>query len=172
MVAQKTISVGDNVSFTLGTTPVQGVVVDDRGPIGANSVRIFRVLIPNDPYDEDVIEMPEDDLSLANNSVVAISDDKIVDYLEHGGLVQILKSNMSGGRNQPCVWLRPDSLGNVVHTFVATRGTVGGAIVPFLALNDNRIFTPKMKEVLTFLSTFGLSKRDAERVAETIGTAS
>lgn len=171
MVALKTISVGDNVSFTLGTTPVQGVVVDDRGPIGANSVRIFRVLIANDPYDEDVIEMPEDDLSLANNSVEAISGDKIVDYLEHGGLVQILKSNMSGGRNQPCVWLRPDSLGNVVHTFVAARGTVGGAIVPFLALNDNRIFTPKMTEVLAFLSTFGLSKREAEHVAETIGTA-
>ena len=171
MVAQETISVGDNVCFTFGTTPIRGVVVDDRGPIGANSVRIFRVRIPNDPYDEDVIEMPEDELALANRSVGSLSGNSIVDYLEHGGLVQILKANMSGGKNQPAVWLGRDSLGNVVHTFVADRGSVGGATVPFFALHDNRVFTPKLKEILTFLSTFGLSKRVAKQVVETVGTA-
>lgn len=171
MVAQKIISVGDNVCFTLGTTPIQGVVIDDRGPIGANSVRIFRVRIPHDPYDDDIIEMPEDELALAMKNVESIPGASIVGYLEHGGLVQILKSNMSGGKNQPCVWLRRDSLGNVVHTFIAERGSVGGAAIPFFALHDNRIFTPKLKEVLTFLSTFGLSKGDAKRVADAIGTA-
>ncbi len=171
MVAQETISVGDNVCFTLGTTPIRGVVVDDRGPIGANSVRIFRVRIPNDPYDEDVIEMPEDELALAIKDVESISESSIVNYLEHGGLVQILKANMSGGKNQPSVWLGRDSLGNVVHTFIAERGRVGGATIPFFALHDNRIFAPKLKEVLAFLSTFGLSKRDAKQVVETVGTA-
>lgn len=171
MVAQETISVGDSVSFTLGTTPIYGVVVDDRGPIGANSVRIFRVRIPNDPYDDDIFEMPEDELALAKTIVESIPGTSIVDYLEHGGLIQILKSNMSGGKNQPCVWLRRDSLGNVVHTFIAERGNVGGAAVPFFALQDNRIFAAKQKEVLTFLSTFGLSKGDAKRVADAIGTA-
>ena len=171
MVAQTTISVGDNVCFTLGTTPIEGVVIDDRGPLGANNVRIYRVRIPNDPYDEDVIEMPADELALANTSVKAIPVDRIVDYLENGGLLQILKSNMSGGKNPPRVWLVRDSLGNVVHTFSAERGGVGGATVPFLALHDNRVFLEKVNETLTFLSTFGLSGRDAQNVIETIGTA-
>ncbi|NQT39840.1 MAG: hypothetical protein HQ581_20265 [Planctomycetes bacterium] len=171
MVAQKTISVGDNVSFTLGTTPIHGVVIDDRGPIGANSVHIFRVRIPNDPYDDDIFEMPEDELALAKKSDESIPVASIVDYLEHGGLVQILKSNMSGGKSQPRVWLGCDSLGNVVHTFIAERGSVGGSAVPFFVLHDNRILAAKLKEVMTFLSTFGLSKGDAQRVANAIGTA-
>jgi len=171
LVAQLTISVGDNVRFTLGTTPVHGVVIDDRGPIGANRVRIFRVCVPNDPYDEDVIEMPEDELALENQSMESIPNGDIVNYLGHGGLVQILKANMSGGKNQPRVWLRRDSLGNVVHTFIAERGSVGGATIPFFALYDNRVFTPKLAEVLTFLSTFGLSARDAKQVATAVGSA-
>lgn len=171
MVAQQTISVGDNVRFTLGTTPVHGVVIDDRGPIGANRVRIFRIRVPNDPYDEDVIEMPEDELALEDKSIESISDSDIVNYLGHGGLVQILKANMSGGKNQSRVWLGRDSLGNVVHTFIAERGSVGGATVPFFALHDNRVFTPKLDEVMTFLSTFGLSERDVKQVVTAVGTA-
>jgi len=163
--------VGDRVSFTFGTTPIQGIVVNDRGPIGVNRVRIFQVRIPNDPYDEDVIEMPEDELALAEQGIQSISSDDIVRYLENGGLVQVLKSNMSGGRNQPRVWLGRDSLGNVVHTFVAERGEVGGATVPFFALQDNRISRPNLPEVLAFLSTFGLSKRDAQQVVDAVGIA-
>ncbi len=157
--------------FTLGTTPVHGVVIDDRGPIGANRVRIFRVRVPNDPYDEDVIEMPEDELALEHKRVESISDGDIVNYLGHGGLVQILKANMSGGKNQPRVWLGRDSLGNVVHTFIAERGSVGGATIPCSALHDNRVFTPRLDEVLSFLLTFGLSECDAKQVATAIGTA-
>lgn len=159
------------MSFTLGTTPIQGVVIDDRGPIGANRVRIFRVRVPNDPYDEDVIEMPEDELALENRSIESIPNPDVVNYLEHGGLVQILKANMSGGKNQPRVWLGRDSLGNVVHTFIAERGSVGGATIPFFALHDNRLFTPKLNEVLAFLSTFGLTAGDAKQVARAVGTA-
>jgi hypothetical protein len=159
------------VCFTLGTTPVHGVVIDDRGPIGANRVRIFRVRVPNDPYDEDVIEMPEDELALEKKSIESIPNDDVVNYLEHGGLIQILKANRSGGKNQPRVWLGRDSLGNVVHTFIAERGSVGGETIPFLALHDNRVFTPKRDEVLTFLSTFGLSKHDAKQVVKAVGTA-
>ncbi len=171
MVVQNTISVGDNVCFTLGTTPIQGVVIDDRGPIGANRVRIFRVRIPNDPYDDEIFEMPEDELALADTSVEPIPHEKIVSYLENGGLVQILRSNMTGGKNQPRVWLSRDSLGNAIHTFIADRGRVGGATIPFSALRENRIFKPNLNDVLTFLSTFGLSQSDAEHVARTVGTS-
>ena len=171
MVARNSISVGDHVRFTLGTTPIEGVVIDDRGPIGANRIRIFSVRIPNDPYDEDVIEMPEDELALASNSIGSIPKESIVRYLEDGGLIQILQSNKSGGTAHARVWLGRDSLGNVVHTFIAERGIVGGAAVPFFAIHDNRIFTSKLDEVLSFLSTFGLSTQDAKQVVEEVGTA-
>lgn len=161
---------GDTVWFTLGTTPIHGVVIDDRGPIGANRVRIFRIRVPNDPYDEDVFEMPEDELVLEDKSIESIPVADIVSYLKHGGLLQILKANMSGGRNQPRLWLAHDSLGHVVHTFIAERGKVGGATIPFSALHDNRVFEPKLGEVLTFLSTFGLSQRDAQEVVAAVGT--
>lgn len=170
MVARKAISVGDDVCFTLGTTTVHGIVIDDRGPIGANRVHILTVRISNAPYDDETIEMPEDELALAKQADKPIPRASIVKYLENGGLVQILKSNMSGGKNQPSVALKRDALGNVVHTFMVERGSVGGANVPFLALQDDRIFAPKRKEVLVFLSTFGLSKSDAKRIIETIGT--
>ena len=157
LVAQKTSSVGDNVCFTLVATSIHGVVIDDHGPIGANRVHLFTVRIPNDPYDDIIYELPEDELALAEINDKPIRGASIMDYLKYSGLVQILQSNMSGGKNQPRVWLRRDNLGNVVHTFVAERGIVGGAPVPFSALRDNRIVAPKLKEVLTFLSTFDLS---------------
>ena len=171
MVTQQTISVGDSVQFTLGTSPVCGVVIDDRGAIGANGVRIFRVRIPNDPYDDDIFEMPEDELVRANESVELIPKAKIVDYLENDGLVQILKKNMPGEKTQPRVWLRRDSLGNVIHTFKEERGSIGGATVPSFALHENRVFEPKLREVLTFLKTFSLSEHDAKKVVKAVGIA-
>jgi len=171
MVAQKPISVGDSVSLTYGTTSIQGVVVDDRGPIGANSVRIFTIRIPNDPYDDEVFEMPEDELALTKESVEPIPVAEIIDYLGHGGLTQILKSNKHEDKNQLRVWLKRDSLGNVVHTFVAGRGSVGGAVVPTSSLQDNQISKGHLKNVLTFLSEFGLSKNEAKRVVDTAGVA-
>ena len=171
MVTHKQFSVGDGVSFTLGTTSIHGVVVDERGPIGANNVHIYRVRIPNDPYDDDVIEMPEDELAFADKTVESIPNSSVLDYLKHGGLVQILKANAAGGRNQPRVWLTRDRIGNPVHTFTAERGIVGGATIPFFALHDNHVFAAKFNEVLCFLTTFGLSDDDARCVIDAIGIA-
>lgn len=171
MVATKQFSVGDNVCFTLGTTQTVGVVVDDRGPIGANNVHLYRVRVPNDPYDDGFVEMPEDELAFAETQEASIPSSKMVEYLKNGGLLQILKSNTSGGKNQPRVWLTRDGLGNVVHTFVAERGSVGGAVVPFSALHENRVFTPKVNDVLLFLAEFGLSRAEAEQVVVGTGKA-
>ena len=150
---------------------MQAVVIEDRGPIGVNGVRIFSVRVPNDPYDDMVFEMPEDELAPAKNGVQKISEDEIIDYLKHGGLLQILRSDLSGDKNQPRVWLTRDSLGNVVHTYSAERGIVGGGTVPYSALYEYRVSAPKRDEVLAFLSTFGLSKQKAKQVVDSVGTA-
>ena len=172
MVAQQAITLGDTVRFTLGTTPVTGIVIDDRGPIGANGVRIYRVRVPNSPYDDELFEMAEDELDVQPPPDTDVPKDAIVEYLQHGGLVQILRQNLSGGKSQPRVWLRRDTAGNVVHTFTEAPGAVGGATVPFAALRANRIFAPKRGDVLAFLKTFGLSGDDANRVIDAVGTAS
>lgn len=171
MVAQGPFSVGDKVCFTIGTRAVRGVIVEDRGPIGVRKAHIYRVQVPNDPYEDEFTEMPEDVLSPSDDSIAPLPNSAIIQYLIHGGLTQILRSNGSGGKNASQVWLTRDSLGNVVHTFAAERGLVGGAPVPFLALHGSRIFKPKLEEVIDYLTTFGLSRDDARRVAGAVGTA-
>ncbi len=171
MVAQQSLSVSDTVRFTLGTTPMRGVIIDDRGPIASQGLRIYRIRVPNAPYDDQVFEMPEDELSPDSHRDLPITTDAIVNYLQHGGLLRILRSNLSGGRSQPRVWLSRDTLGNVVHTFLEGPGHIGGATVPFYALHNDRILTPKLDEVTEFLKTFGLSQEDAKRVTKTVGTA-
>ncbi len=114
--------------------------------------------------------MPEDELDVDSPLEPSISSDSIVEYLQDGGLLQILRSNMSGGSNQPRVWLTRDTLGNVVHTFIESRSRIGGGPVPFHALHNDRIFAPKLSEVQAFLMTFGLSQRDAQRVIAAVGT--
>lgn len=170
MVAQQSLSVGDTVRFTLGTTPISGVVLDDRGPIGVNGIHIYRIRVANSPYEDEVFEMPEDELILGPEQKPQIPSDAIINYLQQGGLLQILRSNLSGGKDQPRVWLSRDTLGNVVHTFLENHSNIGGATVPFYALHNNRIFTPKLDEVTKFLITFGLSERDAKRVTDVVGT--
>ena len=143
-------------------------MVDDRGPIGANGVHIYQIRVATPPYNDEVFEMPEDEIDVERDQDVTISNDAIVKYLQHGGLLQILRANLSGGTHQPRVWLSRDTLGNVVHTFVS--GNIGGASVPLNALHNNHIFTPKLNEVVQFLAAFGLSDRDAKRVTQTVGT--
>lgn len=153
---------------------MQGVIVDDRGPIGAGKVRIFRIRVPNDPYDDDVFEMPEDEIEVVDQSVSqsgTIPPSDAMEYFERGGLLRILRAGMSGGKTQRCAWLCRDSLGNVTHTFSPDRGSVGGAVIPFLALYGNRVFTPKRRDVLRFLRAFGLSTHNAEHVLQIVGTA-
>ena len=169
MVAQKQIAVGDSVRFIFGTTPRSGVVLDDRGPIGLNGVHIYRLRVPNSPFEDEVLEIPEDELTPEPERDVEISSEAIVEYLENGGLLQILRANLAGGRDQPRAWLLPDTLGNVVHTFLEVRGKFGGATVPFYALHRNRIRTEKQNEVTEFLKAFGLSAAEARQVTDAIG---
>ena len=172
MVTQNTFSVGDRVRFTWGFTPVQGVVVEDRGPLGRNKRRIFGVRFCLEPDDESVIELPEDELVLSEDRPEPIPSSNIVAYLKNSGLTRILRSNLTGAGRRPRAWLKADAAGNVTHTFIEEWGEVGGAAVPSSALHDRKIFDPKADEVFHFLLTFGLSKEEAKQVVESVGVSS
>jgi hypothetical protein len=109
--------------------------------------------------------MPEDDLRSAQPQ-----RDAVIDFLKKGGLLEILRANLGGGPSQPRVWLTFDSHGKLTHTLDASRGSIGGAVVPFFALHGNKVFTPKTEEVVSFLGSFGLSRNDAREVLNFVGT--
>lgn len=172
MVDQKNISVGDYVMFTFGVDPVRARVVKDLGHIGKNGRRYLRLCVPHDPYEETYTEMPEEWLTLTDSGVRPISPEEVKEHMVNAGLIEILRSNMEGGKYQPRVWLGHDSLGNITHTFAEERGSVGGAIPPISAIWNSRIHKQKVDKVIEFLMTFGLSKSDAEEVVKKVGTAS
>ncbi len=167
-----TFRVGDRVQFPLGRGRVDGVITEDRGAIGFRGRHLYTVLVPMDPFEPTTFEMSADELEPINKTATpaALSKAMIVDYLVHGGLIAIL-SNSSGGRSQPRVWLRPDSLGNVTHTYAEERGVVGGGFIPVMAVHNERIFEPKRAAVLSLLQSFGLDDSEAKRVIASIGIA-
>ena len=165
----KRIHAGDHVQFTSGNTSVRAIVVGDRGPIGANKNRILQIRVPDAPYEDEVFEMSEDQLTVIDQETSRgspIRVDESREYFANGGLVQILRAAAEG---RTAAWLCRNSLGNLTHTFSPDRGIVGGAIIPTNALHGHYIFRPKRDEVLDYLSTFGLSRTDAEQVIRSVG---
>jgi hypothetical protein len=167
--------VGDRVRFPFGKYSLSGVVKEDRGPIGFQGRRLYRVRVPMDLDGPEDYTIPENELETAAKRdpvEEAPGKEEIIKYLKNGGLVAMLMSNSSGGENQPRVWLGRDQLGNVTHTFSADRGLVGGETIPFWSLFDNeRIFLPKKDQVVAFLCSFGLSPAEAGEVIRAVGTA-
>lgn len=157
--------VGDAVSFVHGVRRVWAQIIEDRGDLGINGRRLYRVRVEREATEPRDFEMPEDDLSPAPNKAAAIQ------FLADGGLISILKRNLGGGRNQPRVWLTTRSAGTVTYTLAGDAAMVGGATVPFGALEGERIFTPVKHEVVTFLTSFGLTRAEAEHVVSAVGTA-
>jgi hypothetical protein len=95
----------------------------------------------------------------------------IINYLKEGGLVAILFGNLEKKREQPKAWLTYKRRGGVTHTFLAERGVVGGAPIPYFALHEEKVYTGKKEEVAAFLTSFGLSRAEAEDVISAVGTA-
>jgi hypothetical protein len=156
--------VGDWASFRYGSRKIWAQIVEDRGPIGINRRRLYTVQLNDQEVEPRTFEVPEDDLEQA-----AMDTTMVIDYLKDGGLLNILRSNLGGGRDQPKVWLAFDSHGRLTHTFIAERGLIGGSTVPFFALQENRIFEQKRRDVLQFLSSFKLTPDEAEDVIRTVG---
>ena len=166
-------SVDDVVRFPLGPRKAHGVIIEDRGPIGVQGRRIYRVRVDHDPDDSEAFEMPGEEMELvpADDALARpIEDSEAVDYLQRGGLISMLQASTSNEK-QIGVWLRRDSLGNVTHTFAADRGLVGGAVIPSGAVHNNRVSSTKKDEVSKFVESFGLGRRDANAVLKTVGTA-
>jgi hypothetical protein len=165
--------VGDQVWLPLGVRKVPGVIVEDRGPIGVGGRRLFVISVPDDPFEPTSHTRGEDEIELVDPKELEQSVDKhaAIEYLKNGGLISILRSNLSGGTNQPHVWLCRDSFGNITHTFVEERGVVGGLRVPFAAVYDNKVFTPMKEQVVAFLKSFTLDENNAREVIRAVGTA-
>lgn len=166
--------VGDRVRIPLGRRKVTGVIVEDRGAIGVRGQHLYQILVPMDPFEPAAYELPEEEIEAARGSTDGdnpIEINRIIDYLKSGGLIAILRSNISGGRSQPKVWLCLDSIGNVTHTFDEERGQVGGETAPFWAIQNDHIFTSKRDEVSAFLRSFGLDHSQVKDVISTVGTS-
>ncbi|HZW33563.1 MAG TPA: hypothetical protein VFF52_22780 [Isosphaeraceae bacterium] len=159
---------GDWVTFRYGARQVFAQVIEDRGPLGANRRRLYRIRLDQDLNEPIAFEMPEDEMEKAVPDKAAI-----LRYLKQGGLVKILHTNLQGGRNQPRVWLTLSPRGEVSYTCEASRRLIGtGATVPFWGLLENKIFLPKKDVIIDYLKTsFGLTREEAEEVVEAVGTA-
>ena len=171
---QSSFHIGDRVSIGFGRRKLTGVIVEDRGAIGAQGRRLFQVSIPMDPFEPMMVELPEEEMEAAaagNGAALPLNKQQIIAYLANGGLISILRSNLAGGKNQPQAWLCHDQLGNVTHTFLAERGVIGGQLVPLGAVHDDKIFTPKKDSVRSFVESLGLKPHDAEKVVADVGTA-
>ncbi len=86
----------------------------------------------------------EDEIELDLTPPAPLEKPEILRFLKNSGLIMLLMTNPSpDGPKDPRVWLCRDQLGNVIYTFAAERGQVGGAPVPFAAFWDSDPSTPR-----------------------------
>jgi hypothetical protein len=165
--------VGDRVRFDLPSYKVRGTVVEDRGLLGIDGRRHYMVSSPSDPFEPEMHMLSEDELEVDVTPPAPLEKPEILRFLKNSGLIMILMTNPSPeGPKDPRVWLCRDQLGNVIYTFAAERGQVGGATVPFAAFWDSaHIRAEKRDEVAAYLLTFGLTPEEAEDVIRTVGVA-
>jgi len=161
----KRFEVGDWVEFLFGTRKLFAQVAEVRGALGHNGRRLYRVRVPRGADDEDSFELPESELKAA----VLPNKQNVLNYLKGGGLVEILRANLGGGRSQPRAWLTYTRRGELSHTYDSARGLIGGSTIPFFALQGDRVFTPKAEEVIDFLMRFGLTHAEAAEVLAAVG---
>ena len=159
-------NIGDWVTFQYGSRRAWAQIVEDRGQIGVNRRRLYRILIGDRSGESTSFEMPEADLA-------AVHPDRsgVIEDLKGGGLIRMLRSNLGGGRGQPKAWIAYDSDGGWIEDMIGEKEYLGGVAVPFFALHGNRIFTPMKEDVSRFLSNLGLSRAEAEDVVRSVGTA-
>ena len=63
---QPVFHVGDEVKFSFGRRKVKGVIVEDRGRIGAGGRQLLRIVVQMEPNEETMIfEMPAEEIEIA-----------------------------------------------------------------------------------------------------------
>lgn len=164
---QPRFRVGDRVRVRIGSGKAPGVVAEDRGNFGKDGQRLYFVDTFVDPDIIQPVPRSEDELEPDVEQEPTLDHDQIIAYLKRPALYAILMNNSPGGRNQPQVWLTRNSLGDVTYTFLPERGGLGGATVPYWALDGHGKVRPEKKEeVIAFLSSFGLNREEAEDVIQ------
>ena len=166
--------VGDRVRCQHVIYPyLRGTIVEVRGLPSYDGRRRYVVGIDSDPFEPDFRTVTEDELELDLTPPAPLEKPEILRFLKNGGLIMILMTNPSpDGPKYPRVWLCRDQLGNVIYTFAAERGQVGGALVPFAAFWDSaHIRAEKRDEVAAYLLTFGLTPEEAEDVIRAVGVS-
>jgi len=159
--------VGDWVSFPFIIRTVFAQIIEDRGPLGFKGRHIYRIRLDREATEPDLFEMPEESLE-----PVPLPDKAtLLKYLKEGGLVAILQSNLCNGQDQPRAWLSYTPEGDLTPTLLAHRGVLGGAIVPYFALIEDKVYKAKQDQVLDFLTSFGLDREEAKEIVKAVGTA-
>lgn len=163
--------VGDKVWVPLIAERACGIIKEERGPFGRGGEQIYVVSVPNDPYEPRDISRSESELQRLSKEeerqlYESLAPDDVVKYLSDGGLLFMLV------RNAPSpIWLRRDSRGNITYTFLEGYSKTGGKAPPLYVLHGERIFKPKVSEVIEFIKSFGLNDEQAHKVVKSVGTA-
>src|SRR5437868_13568733 len=105
------IRVGDWVTLPYGGRPIFALIIEDRGPLGVNRRRLYRIRLDRDSTEPDTFELPEDKMEKAVPDKAAI-----MEYLKQGGLVDLLQTNLRDGEAPPRVWLTFTPRGPLTHT--------------------------------------------------------
>ncbi len=94
-----------------------------------------------------------------------MDNNKIIAYLSGGALVEIFRDH-AGAKH---VWIREEDDGTVIHTFTKPDNGVGGHAVPWMLLQEGKLYSERLGETREFLRSFGLSHAKAEEVIQNIG---
>lgn len=163
MTATQELSVGDWVTFNYGPRRVWAQIIEDRGRLGVNQRKLFRIRIDEGPSKSTPFEMPSDDLGPE-----VLRKAEILDYLP-GNLIEILK-NADGGRSPTRAWFKLGQDGKISHTFDGSHGLIGGAVIPIHAVEQGRVFSARREQVIEFLASFGLTRAEASEIVAAVGT--
>jgi hypothetical protein len=160
--------VGERVQFGYRGRQVWGTIMEDRGPIGVNGRRLYRISMPREPQEPEDHVKAEEELRPDSLSRGALAKSEIVEFLTGGALLEILLANAPDRR----VWLCRGSSGSVAYTFSGNRGQIGGLIIPESTIRlglwiDER----KKNDVAAFLLGFGLSPDEAMDVIRAVGVS-
>ena len=160
--------VGDWVTFQYGTWQAFAQIIEDRGPLGINRRRLYRIRLDLDHDEPIAFEMSEDDMEKATPDKAAI-----LHYLKRGGLVDLLQTNLRDGEDPSRAWLTFTPLGELTHTLNPGLKVAGkGTPAPFFAVLKNKVYAPDQGKVIEYLKTsFGLTQDEAEDVIQAVGTA-
>src|SRR4051794_27876431 len=104
--------VGDWVTFQYGVQPAFAQIIEDRGLLGINRTRLYRIRLDQDSAEPTAFEKPEELMEKAVADKAAI-----LRYLKQGGLVDLLQTNHRDGEVPPRVWLTFTPNGRLTPTF-------------------------------------------------------